>query len=65
MGAALAMRRVPLSGAVDRRDGTETRSLGRSSAGREVLIEVVGPPDLSIAATVATGSPYLMRARGF
>jgi len=37
--------------------------LGRSSAGREVLIEVVEPPDLVIPAAVATGSPYLMRAR--
>jgi CRP/FNR family transcriptional activator FtrB len=37
--------------------------LGRSSAGHEVLIEVVEPPDLIIPAAVATGSPYLMRAR--
>jgi CRP/FNR family transcriptional regulator, transcriptional activator FtrB len=37
--------------------------LGRSSAGREVLIEVVEPPDLIIPAAVVTGSPYLMRAR--
>lgn len=37
--------------------------LGRSSAGREVLIEVVEPPDLVIPAAVVTGSPYLMRAR--
>jgi CRP/FNR family transcriptional regulator, transcriptional activator FtrB len=37
--------------------------LGRSSAGREVLIEVVEPPDLVIPAAVATESPYLMRAR--
>lgn len=37
--------------------------LGRSSAGREVLIEVVAPPDLIVPAAVATGSPYLMRAR--
>ncbi len=37
--------------------------LGRSSAGREVLIEVVKPPALIIPAAVATGSPYLMRAR--
>jgi CRP/FNR family transcriptional activator FtrB len=37
--------------------------LGRSSAGREVLIEVVEPPDLVIPAAVTTGSPYLMRAR--
>jgi CRP/FNR family transcriptional activator FtrB len=36
--------------------------LGRSSAGREVLIEVVEPPDLIIPAAVATGAPYLMRA---
>lgn len=37
--------------------------LGRSSAGREVLIEVVEPPALIMPAAVATGSPYLMRAR--
>ena len=37
--------------------------LGRSSAGREVLIEVAEPPALIIPAAVATGSPYLMRAR--
>ncbi len=37
--------------------------LGRSSAGREVLIEVVEPPALIIPAAVAAGSPYLMRAR--
>jgi CRP/FNR family transcriptional activator FtrB len=37
--------------------------LGRSSTGREVLIEVVEPPDLIIPAAVATGLPYLMRAR--
>jgi CRP/FNR family transcriptional activator FtrB len=37
--------------------------LGRSSAGREVLIEVVEAPDLIIPAEVATGSPYLMRTR--
>ena len=37
--------------------------LGRSSDGREVLIEVVEPPDLIIPAAVVTGSPYLMRAR--
>lgn len=37
--------------------------LGRSSSGREVLIEVVEPPDLVIPAAVVTGSPYLMRAR--
>ena len=37
--------------------------LGRSSAGREVLIEVVEPPELVIPAAVVTGSPYLMRAR--
>jgi len=37
--------------------------LGRSSEGREVLIEVVEPPDLVIPAAVVTGSPYLMRAR--
>lgn len=37
--------------------------LGRSSAGREVLIEVVGPAALIIPAAAAIGSPYLMRAR--
>jgi CRP/FNR family transcriptional activator FtrB len=37
--------------------------LGRSNAGHEVLIEVVEPPELVIPAAVATGSPYLMRAR--
>jgi CRP/FNR family transcriptional activator FtrB len=37
--------------------------LGRSSAGREVLIEVVEPPELVIPAAVVTGSAYLMRAR--
>lgn len=37
--------------------------LGRSSARREVLIEVVEPPELIIPAAVITGSPYLMRAR--
>jgi len=37
--------------------------LGRSTAGREVLIEVVGPPDLVVPAAVVTGSSYLMRAR--
>jgi len=37
--------------------------LGRSIAGREVLIDVVEPPDLVIPAAVVTGSPYLMRAR--
>ncbi len=37
--------------------------LGRSSSGREVLIEVVEPQDLVIPAAVVTGSPYLMRAR--
>ena len=37
--------------------------LGRSSAGGEVLIEVVEPPELIIPAAVVSGSPYLMRAR--
>ena len=36
--------------------------LGRSQAGRDVLIEVVEPPDLVIPAAVMTGSPFLMRA---
>jgi CRP/FNR family transcriptional activator FtrB len=37
--------------------------LGRSADRREVLIEVVRPPDLIIPAAVVTGAPYLMRAR--
>ena len=37
--------------------------LGRSISGREVLIEVVEPPELVIPAAVVTGSPYLMQAR--
>lgn len=36
---------------------------GRSAKGREVLIEVVRPPDLIIPAAVVTGAPYLMQAR--
>lgn len=36
---------------------------GRSTDGREVLIEVVRAPDLLIPAAVLTGSPYLMQAR--
>jgi CRP/FNR family transcriptional activator FtrB len=36
---------------------------GRSTEGREVLIEVVGPLDLIIPAAVVTGTPYLMQAR--
>jgi CRP/FNR family transcriptional activator FtrB len=36
---------------------------GRSSEGREVLIEVVRPGDLIIPAAVVTNSPYLMQAR--
>jgi CRP/FNR family transcriptional activator FtrB len=36
---------------------------GRSTSGREVLVEVVSPPDLIIPAAVVTGAPYLMRAR--
>jgi CRP/FNR family transcriptional activator FtrB len=36
---------------------------GRSSAGREVLIEVVEPPDLVVPAAVVTNLPYLMQAR--
>lgn len=36
---------------------------GRSSEGREVLIEVVRPGDLVIPAAVVTNSPYLMQAR--
>jgi CRP/FNR family transcriptional activator FtrB len=37
--------------------------LGRSSAGREVLIDVAEPPDLVIPAAAVTGARYLMRAR--
>lgn len=36
---------------------------GRSTAGREVLIEVARAPDLIIPAAVVTGAPYLMQAR--
>lgn len=36
---------------------------GKSSEGKEVLIEVVEPPDLIIPAAVVTNSPYLMQAR--
>ena len=36
---------------------------GKSTEGREVLIEVVRAPDLVIPAAVLIGSPYLMQAR--
>ena len=36
---------------------------GRSTDGREVLIEVVRAPDLVIPAAILTASPYLMQAR--
>lgn len=36
---------------------------GRSTEGREVLIEAMGAPDLVIPAAVLTGAPYLMQAR--
>jgi CRP/FNR family transcriptional activator FtrB len=36
---------------------------GRSTEGREVLIEVVEPGDLVIPAAVMMGAPYLMQAR--
>lgn len=36
---------------------------GRSSEGREVLIEIVHPGDLVIPAAVVMASPYLMQAR--
>src|SRR5215469_8345791 len=36
---------------------------GRSSEGREVLIETVAAPDLVIPAAVVTGLPYLLQAR--
>lgn len=39
------------------------RLFGLSKEGREVLIEVVRPPDLIIPAAVVTGAPYLMQAR--
>ena len=54
-GDMLTFQYVVLAGSV--------HLLGRSSAGREVLIEVVEPPALIIPAAVAAGSPYLMRAR--
>jgi len=46
---------VILSGAV--------HLFGRSTAGREVLIETVEAPDLVIPAAVVMGAPYLMRAK--
>jgi len=36
---------------------------GRSTQGREVLVEVVRAPDLIIPAAVVTAAPYLMQAR--
>ena len=36
---------------------------GRSTEGREVLIEAVEAPDLVVPAAVVTGVPYLMQAR--
>lgn len=36
---------------------------GKSTEGREVLIEAVRAPDLIIPAAVLTGAPYLMQAR--
>lgn len=36
---------------------------GRAADGREVLIEVLRPPDLVIPAAVLTAAPYLMQAR--
>lgn len=36
---------------------------GRSTSGREVLVEVVAPPELVIPAAVVGGAPYLMRGR--
>jgi CRP/FNR family transcriptional regulator, transcriptional activator FtrB len=50
-----SFQHVVLSGSV--------QLFGRSSIGREVLIEIVEPPDLVIPAAVVTASPYLMRAR--
>ena len=52
-GEAPNFQQMVLSGSV--------HLLGRSQAGREVLIEVVRPPDLPAA--VVTNEPYLMRAR--
>jgi CRP/FNR family transcriptional regulator, transcriptional activator FtrB len=50
-----SFQHVVLSGSV--------QLFGRSSIGREVLIEIVEPPDLVIPAAVVTASSYLMRAR--
>lgn len=36
---------------------------GRSTEGREVLVEAVDAPDLVIPAAILTGEPYLMEAR--
>lgn len=54
-GEMPAFQHVVLAGAV--------HLLGRSSGGREVLIETVEPPDLVIPAAVAMATPYLLRAR--
>jgi CRP/FNR family transcriptional activator FtrB len=54
-GEAPNFQHILLSGSV--------HLLGRAGADREVLIEVVDPPDLVVPAAVMTGSPYLMRAQ--
>jgi CRP/FNR family transcriptional activator FtrB len=54
-GEAPNFQLVVLSGSV--------QLIGKSAEGREVLIEVVRPPDLVIPAAVVTSAPYLMQAR--
>ena len=54
-GDAPTFQYILLSGAV--------HLFGRSSDGREVLIEAVGPPELILPAAVATASPALTQAR--
>lgn len=54
-GDVPTFQHVLLSGAV--------HLIGRSSDGREVLVEVVEPPELILPAAVATASPALTQAR--
>ena len=54
-GEVPTFQHVVLSGSV--------HLFGRSSEGREVLIEIVHPGDLVIPAAVVMASPYLMQAR--
>lgn len=54
-GAMPSFQHVVLAGSV--------QLFGRSSAGREVLVETVEPQDLVIPAAVVTASRYLMQAR--